>query len=198
MQKTSIIIVTDSNIKMKKMGHQLRNMIGQLTDKEAALWDEKHYKDNEPALTSSQKIIFIGETNTSKMLYDSIVIKYDHLNMKIGWLGNSAVICVKRDNLLRKDYNEFRSLFKTQSKEIRTGAFFETLKKADTWVTNQKVGVKIVGLLIPYVWPVAAYALVKGHIKGSIDSKKITQQQYSYVLNKFMSNYLSDFIGTSE
>lgn len=188
----SIIIVSDSNKEMKKLAHYLYNIIGTVSDCDAAIWDEKHYKDNEPTLPSSQMVIFVGETNTSKMLIDSIDWRYDELNMRIGWIGKRAVIYVQRNPLSVSEFDEFKAKFLEQEEEIKSGGLLEKLKRLDMHITKANTKAKVAGLLfLPYVWPVAGYAL----IKGKIDSDKIVKQQYSFVLNKFIGDHLSAFIG---
>lgn len=187
----SIIIVSDGKKEMKKLAHHLYNIIGSVSDCDAAIWDEKHYKDNEPTLPASQMVIFVGETNTSKMLIDSINWKYDELNMRIGWIGRRAVVYVQRKNLSILEYDEFKAKFLEQENEIKSGGMFEKLKRLDMHITKANTKAKVVGLLLPYVWPVAGYAL----IKGKIDSNKIIKQQYSFALNKFIDDHLPAFIG---
>jgi hypothetical protein len=191
MQQKTVIIVSGSDKEVKAAAHHLYNLIGALGELKASIWDEKAYKSNEPTIPSSQPLIFIGETETSRLMIDSIKWSYDNLNMRYGWIGRRAVVYVKADSLTLKDYEKFKSMFDLQENSINDGNFFSKVKSFDKRLTTLDTKAKICGLFLPYLWPVAAYSLIKGHI----DDKKIIKQQYSYVVNNFFSESLGGFLG---
>ena len=191
----SIIIVSEGKKEMRKLAHRLFNVVGSLDGFDAAIWEEKHFKGNEATLPASQPVIFVGETDVSKLMLDSIDWQFDEFNMRIGWLGKRAVIHVARKDLSLEEYDVFKGNFQDQEKKIKEGGFFDGLKKLDQRITTADRKLKWAGLLLlPYVWPVAAYALVK----GKINSNKILSQQYAYVMNTFIADHLPEFLGGSE
>lgn len=86
---------------------------------DASLWGEKEYKDSRAKIVSSNKIMFVGLSDTSKAISKNIV--YDKELSKwgiyIGWLGNIGVIYAD-PKILYKDktayddfYNEYVRTF---------------------------------------------------------------------------------------
>lgn len=78
---------------------------------DASLWSEKEYKDSRAKIVSSNKIMFVGLSDTSKAISKNIV--YDKELSKwgiyIGWCGNIGVIYAD-PKILYKDrsaYNDF-------------------------------------------------------------------------------------------
>ena len=111
--------------------------------------------------------------------------------MKYGWSGHRATLYVQKKDLSETDCKKFKELTKMQQDKIKDGTFFDKLNTISDKITKVDNRIKWVGLLLPYVWPVALFSL----IKGSIDSSKIRKEQYSYLANKFVSDGLIKFLG---
>lgn len=194
IESKNIIIVTSSNNEIKKNGHYLFSVIGELGIGKVVIWDEKHYTSNEPTLTNNNIIIFIGETKTSKLMIDSITWKYDELNMKYGWMGKRAVIYVGKKELSYEEHTKLKEIFGEQQKKIEDGSFFAQMKYLNYRITKVNKIVKIVSLLIPQLRVIVIYSL----IKGKIDNDEIIKKQYKYLTNKFIAESLEDFIGVAK
>lgn len=109
---------------------------------DASLWTEKEYNDSRAKIVSSNKIIFVGLSDTSEaisknIVYDSELSKW---GIYIGWLGNIGVI-YSNPKVLMKDsnlYAEFYSDYaKTFSEISDTNTAQNTTDKVTT--TTKKV-----------------------------------------------------------
>ena len=129
MEENNVIIVTESNKDIKKIGYMIMNLLSKFDNIQATIWEEKHYISNEPKIPSNQPIIFIGETQTAKLLFDTIQWDYNELNMKYGWSGHRATLYVQKKDLSEADCKKFKELTKIQNDEIKDGTFFDNLNK---------------------------------------------------------------------
>lgn len=116
-QVKKLIIVTDE--KNKPYANYLMALISAKDDKEgevvgiadgsveAVVWSEKNFADNEPTLSSSAHVLFLGDTKLSKKQRGGLSIKFDDFGLKYGWLGKRAVMYVDRVISSVVEYNRF-------------------------------------------------------------------------------------------
>ena len=82
----------------KKCAEKFYVELTRFPEYKSALWGVKQYKDNQPKLTSSQKIIFFGKS--VPLFFEEIKSKteaisdweFNELGMQYGWKGNICVI----------------------------------------------------------------------------------------------------------
>lgn len=88
---------------------------------DTAIWTDKIYLDNRCHTSSRQKVLFIGEPKSAKNIAPNIVCLDDNeYGIKMGWLGNKAVINVdvdvfkkdKSKKLYKKFYDEYVDMVK--------------------------------------------------------------------------------------
>ena len=89
MENKNLIIVTSKG--GEKYGNYLFQLISDYDGVDAALWSENEYKDNRVQLSSSQYVVFVGDSKAEKSII-GISYKYDDGVVKIGWKGTRAVI----------------------------------------------------------------------------------------------------------
>jgi hypothetical protein len=70
----------------------MANLIEAFTDYEVAEWDEKDWLANKASTSSSQKVIFLGDSKEAKKRHLGMTWAYNQLNMKYGWLGNQCIV----------------------------------------------------------------------------------------------------------
>lgn len=125
-KKKKLVIVTNDNTKM--YGELLSALVSSLDDKksedgsinivgvkdgsvEAVIWDEATYKDNFNHLSSSQKLLFIGQNESTKPIEANINFEssFSKYGVYFGYLGNKAILYSDKKILTNKDelYGEF-------------------------------------------------------------------------------------------
>jgi hypothetical protein len=184
-----IIIVVNSD-KEKEYGQILKNIISKSGLYEAALWTTKHYSDNEPTITSSQKVIFIGENDVSKRNLSSVEWKFESPNMKYGWIGSVALISVGNTLLSKNELKDFQQMCKIQKQEVKS----EEFGVAGGIIIGGAVlcGTVLFGLLapIPIITSLIDYRVQK--------LNKQRKEQYSYIINRFVLNDIGNYVGVQE
>ena len=80
--------------KEEEYAHLLANLISTSKVYEVAEWEEKDWLANKASTSSSQKMIFLGDTKAAHKRYIGMVWVYNQHNMKYGWLGNQCIIDV--------------------------------------------------------------------------------------------------------
>lgn len=175
-KRKELMIVCDD--KLMEYANYLMALIGQNDDVgsdvvgikdgsvTAAIYTPKNYKDTLPKITSNTHILFIGNFKEAKEQQKNVNYQFDKYGMHYGWLGKRAVMYVEDTMLTKAEYEEFLSLCKTYQKDFRAATinFVNALPNAVKWV----------GVLVPYVYPVAIYGL----ISGNKAKKKMQDQQY--------------------
>ena len=78
--------------KEEEYSHLLAGLISAYSEYDVAEWDEKHWLANKATLLSSQKIIFIGDSDEAHKHSSGVSWKFIEHNMKYGWLGNRCII----------------------------------------------------------------------------------------------------------
>lgn len=102
---------------------------------EAVVWTEKVYNDNKIQLSSNAKVIFVGKTKATEPFIVSIRFNksMEKYGVKIGWLGNKAIIYTEPSKLLadKKLYDEFYDSYIELSKKFDDSVIdTESIKKA--------------------------------------------------------------------
>ncbi len=197
MEEKNVIIVTESNKEIKKIGHMVMNLLSQFDNIKAVIWEEKYYISNEPTIPSTQPIIFIGETQTAKLFIDTIEWNYNELNMKYGWIGNRAILYVQKKDLSEAECNQFKKSTKLQDEKIKDGTFFKKINNISDKISNADIKIKIAGLIIGsfIMSPVVLGVTLFSFIKGGVDSAKIRKEQYTFLVKNFISDGILDFLG---
>ncbi len=114
---SALILMKDD--KYDENGCLLKNGIVGVRDGsvDVALWDETTYSDNEPRLSSTTKIVFIGDGKIFKPIKANINVNSDisQFDIYLGYLANKAVIYVDCNRLVKdkKLYHSFIESFKT-------------------------------------------------------------------------------------
>lgn len=67
------------------------------------IYKVKEYVDNRAKITSTNKILFLGENNDIKKEY--INNKFDSFGIYIGWHGNNALIATDGEPISKENYN---------------------------------------------------------------------------------------------
>jgi len=80
--------------KETEFAHLLANLITAYAGGEVAEWEEKDWIANKATVASSQKVIFLGDSNTAHEYHSSMVWQYHQHKMKFGWLANQCVVDV--------------------------------------------------------------------------------------------------------
>ncbi len=156
---------------------------------DSAIWTDEIYRDNRAHTSSKQKIVFIGETDASRNILPNLAFFDDNdYGVKVGWLGNKAVITVNYDEL-KKDsfkkynsfYNEYIRLLGTynpninKTEKISTELFFKKVKNKLLESDNpkkaklKKAGA-VIGLaaLAPFSFAVTPIGAVAVGVAGSL------------------------------
>lgn len=127
----------------QKKESQFANMMAQLIQArpefpqyEIVVWEMKNWKDNKPAITLSQKVIFIGDAGDD---YNTgIKWRYNKFAMVYGWSGSHCVIDVKcRLKLIWKWDNDFLEHYKERYERFKDACSFPTpseLKNRIIWL----------------------------------------------------------------
>ena len=90
-QKKQLIIVYRKQ--EAKFAYLAGNLISEYFDAyKVLLWDENEWNSNKSTVTTTHKIVFVGDNDLSRDHSTGIVWRYDEFNMKYGWLGNQCVI----------------------------------------------------------------------------------------------------------
>lgn len=199
--KKQVIIVYGEN--QKKYANFLSQLIiaankdedGENTEGEektilsAAVWNEKHFTDQEKILNGMDKIIFVGETKSARdnMLNTELSSNKNKCGISYGWFGNRAFIMVE-DRLLEKEEVE---VLNSLCKEL--GETLEIKSKADKFVNWTRV---IGTMFIVPSMPIISAAVIANYFRiKAKDKKQQIDQQYKFAVLKFHMDSLSEFLG---
>lgn len=123
-----LIIVCDE--KHRKYGDYLSQLISLEDDTEdcvvgikdgevaTQVWSEKEYKSNAPQISSSQHILFIGESKLIKEKGLHMKPVFSKYGMRYGWLGKQAILTVET-NVSVKEYDEFLNFALANQADIK-------------------------------------------------------------------------------
>lgn len=186
-----IIVVTSKNKIIKEMGHRIVNTLGKFKV-DAVLWNEKEYLTNEPTISSSQWVIFIGETETGELLKDSIKKwNYDHLNMKYGWIGNKIILFVEDKLFSSSEYENLNRITLKQEQDIKNGIFSKKLGSTCEYFTHLVNKNKT-----PFVlsFPFVPFSSIPLFLIYRSKNEKVKKEQYNYLTNHFLSEGFKKFM----
>ncbi len=194
-KKADILIVTEPDKHIKKYGLYLMNKLYELTNRKCMILSEKLYQGQEFKIDPNQGMVFIGKTETSEMLMDSIDWKYSELNMRYGWIGRRAVIYVIKQKLNHEDYKKLKLLFDAQKDQIKNGKIFDEMKHFDERITNIKDMSKTLVIAAPlYAIGAPFYAFSYLWYKRHTGYNELWRQQYSYLVNRFIFEEIDNFL----
>ncbi|WP_321974175.1 hypothetical protein [Paratractidigestivibacter sp.] len=118
MKKKLTIVCDDSK---KSYCHYLSQLISSRDDVddkvvgtedgtvEAAIWDEKEYKQNLARLSSAGFVVFVGDGEVARGVRQNMAIKFDKCGIQYGWLGTQAFLRVDAA-VDPHDYDDFKAL----------------------------------------------------------------------------------------
>ena len=201
-----LIIVCDE--KHKKYGDYLSQLISLEDDTEdcvvgikdgevaTQVWSEKEYQSSAPQISSSQYILFIGESKLIKDKGLHMKTVFSKYGIIYGWLGKQAILTVDT-NVSVNEYDEFMNFAFANQADIerlveKKKSFVEKVKE------NPMVGAKVAGIAALGILggAVGLSPVVGLKIKKTIDLKNgIRGQQYSCAIMKFYLEDLSTFLG---
>lgn len=203
-----MIIVCDE--KHRKYGDYLSQLISLEDDTEdcvvgikdgevaTQVWSEKEYQSNAPQISSSQYILFIGESKLIKEKGLHMKRVFSKYGMRYGWLGKQAILMVEA-SISVEEYDEFLNFALDNQADIeRLVEKKENKSFVDKVKENPMVGAKVAGIAALGVLggAVGLSPIIGLKIKRTIDLKKgIREQQYSCAIVKFYLEGLSAFLG---
>lgn len=177
--KISCIIVYGENEKV--YANLLLGLIGEFAEYECAIWPEKEFEQNSIQISSSTKVIFIGNTKVTQKIIPNIRIKYNNYGMKYGWLGNRGVIYVEQSSIKKDDYNAFCDFC------IKVNEDFKRISN-----NPAENALFAIPLVILQFFPIASLPLTFHIAKKR--KQQIKEQQYNVVVRDFFKNGLSQFM----
>lgn len=117
-KKTKLIIVHTKDT--AKYANYLQLMVGSSDDDgetvvgvkdgsvETVVWSEKDYMSQKPTLSSSDYVLFVGESKKLKDEYFGVQEKFNQYGMSYSWLGKRSLLYVN-SGIKRKEYDQFLS-----------------------------------------------------------------------------------------
>jgi len=208
------ILIVVSSEKEKEHGQILKNILSASGIYEAVLWTVKQYTENEPNLTSSKKIIFIGENDVSKRNISSINWKFEAPNMKYGWFGSVAMLTVGDKILSNAELKNFKEMCEEQTDNLKKGT--EGISSSIAKIIGMASLLPLLAPISIIAWPIAIAAIkavplmimaapmvftYKIATKLIDEIKKLPEQkkeQYSYLINRFVLNDIDNYIGLNK
>ena len=194
-----LIVVCDE--KHKKYGNYLSQLISSEDDREesvvgvkdgevvAIVWSEKDYQANGSQISSSQYVLFIGESKLIKEQTAHMEMVFSKYGMRYGWLGKQAVLTVD-NNVPVKEYAEFLEFALSNQANIeRIAKQREEKNIVDRVKESPMIGVKATDAAAAgIIWGLIGFA-------GFQFNKEIRGWQYSCATMKFYLSDLSTFLG---
>ena len=178
-----VIVIVVKSDKEKEYGQILKNIMTEYNICEVLIYTTKQYTDNEPQIASSQKVIFIGENDVSKRNLSTIKWKFEALNMKYGWIGSVALLTVGNTLLTKKEAKDFKDMCETLKNDVKTG--------------NISSSIKGTTLLSKFGWIFAGGIILK-LVSDKQKLNKQKQEQYRYLINRFVLKDIDNYIGNTD
>lgn len=221
-QVKKLIIVTDE--KNKPYANYLMALISAKDDKEgevvgiadgsveAVVWSEKNFADNEPTLSSSAHILFLGDTKLSKAQRGGLSVKFDDFGLKYGWLGKRAVMYVDRVITNVVEYNRFYDYAIKYQENFTKVIERKTVQmqiQGEVVEVDEKDHKKLHGKHVPVVAALAAFAApIAAPVAAAVaapvvaakgvanlkERKEVMQQQQSCLAMIFYMEGLKEFL----
>jgi hypothetical protein len=144
---------------------------------------------------SDKPVIFLGNINSQ--LSDKINWVYNEYGMKYGWQGKQAVLLVEKRKWNETELAELNKLL-NQSQEIKAkGGIKDQIDKVSGKVNKLPVGLKIASVVAGGAVLGLAAAAVAGSallINNKLNNDKLLESQQKYLVNRFFTMSLSDFM----
>ncbi|ALC89215.1 hypothetical protein AM500_05010 [Bacillus sp. FJAT-18017] len=181
--KKSCIIVYGKNGEV--YANLLVGLIDEFEEYECTIWSEEKFKQNQDQLSSSNKVIFIGNTKVSQKFIPNLRIKYSKFGMNYGWLGHKCVIYTSHIPIKKDELNAFLDYCKKVSEDIKNiSESFSSVKAKALFALPQ-----IINPFIPLLGTIAI-----SFFQSQKKRKAIIEQQYNVVVRNFFINGLKDFM----
>jgi len=194
MRSTDDKVVKDQAIivyeeKNAEYAHLLYNLIYQYSDYDVIEFTEKMFIDNAKTLSSKNKIIFLGMTESAKERMKALQYRFDEYGMGYGYIANHAFINVEKLKAnQRKDFIEHYYQKLDDYNDMETSL---KLRVAKTSLSEMKTqNQKLSPLMVPFM----ALDNVVREIDGTYD---LTMYQHQLLLREFVFKGLADFMGGS-
>ena len=145
MKKHLIIVANDEYL---KYATYLQGLISSIDDEEgrqvgtkdgaisAVIWDEEHHKANSKSLTSSNSVVFFGDSDYVRKNCSEIDVKFSRFGMSYGWLGNHANLRVADDALNKDNAPDFYRMAEEYGKRFENELSFLFSPKKDEGLGN--------------------------------------------------------------
>ena len=200
-KKKAIIVYS---VKDSEHAHLLHNLIQQYSGYDVGEYTEKMFIDNAPTLSSKNKIIFLGNTKSSKERCVKIEYTYDETGMRYGWRGNQAFINVSA--LKKSERSTFIEVYRQKSKEYKDKA--KDYTENNNFVIGKRVakGLNIAGAVSLFNLPgLFTYAMGAGinyglgvamdkAINNANTISNLSGYQYQLLLREFVFNSFEKFM----
>ena len=213
--KNRLIIVCDD--RTEKYANYLRQLISTNDDSEGevvgiadgsvevAVWTDKEYINNKSQISSSEHILFMGNSKVCKKESSSMIIKYDNYGMKYGWLGKRAMLTVDRESMSEQLYDGFATycyayqeryenivIIKNDVREMISENEAKKVEVDDN-VVDDKEGVNAIANVAKKGFGAVSGLFNDGITKIQSEQEK-KDQQYRAVTSVFYLEALADFI----
>ena len=184
-EKNLVIVYTE---KTKKHANYLMQLISNIKNEPivAALWTEKDYTSNKAKISSSQFLIFIGDSKEMRAVGEHLTNHYEKYGMAYSWLGKTARLYAdptKIDKNNAKDFvsyaNEIEEAFRKNPLQAGTAA---GLLAATVYCLLPGFGQAILPIF-------AAKTLISAK-----EREKILDTQYSALVLDFFNDGLCKFM----
>lgn len=107
MKRKLIVVYEDSK---ESCAQFIGQLISDMDDgTEATVWNEKTYKAEQPKLSTSNRLLFVGDGIQCRKARERIRPRFDRCGIQYGWLGTTAFILVDHA-VAEGEIGEFRRL----------------------------------------------------------------------------------------
>lgn len=175
--KSCIIIYGKKEVKFANL---LAGYIEEFGEYECTNWAEELFKQNQSQISSSNKLIFIGNTKIIKEFIPNLRVKYSQFGMEYGWLGNKCCIYTK---YIPDNKDEIRNFIDYCEKVNTDFKINPSLYQS----TNEQRLNRIPKFVNDFIISASLHINPKTR-------KEINEQQYSTLIRNFFTNSLSEFM----
>jgi hypothetical protein len=177
--KGQLIAVFDP--KDAEYAYLLNNLAQQYSGYDVLEFTEQTFIDNAKTLDASNKIVFLGDTKSSKARRLALVNEFDEYGMEYGWVKNHCFVNVK--HLQRSEKEKFIEHLKSKKKE---------------YSSIPSGGISFAGAIMEVDFPSVIKNIVD-IVSDGVDwltgeAEKIKNLQYKLVILEFVFNGLKAFM----
>lgn len=181
--KKSCIVVYGKNEDV--YANLLVGLIEEFGEYECGISREDKFKQNQDELSSSNKVIFIGNTKISQKFIPNLRNKYSKFGMNYGWLGNKCVIHTNYIPNKKPELNNFIDYCKKVSEDNKKiSESFVTVRAKELFDLTVHVNL--------FVYLIGNVALT--FFQKQKKRKAINKQQYNVLVRNFFINGLNEFM----